>query len=283
MYPLLVDRPELGVQLLSSIAAIWAAIALCLWWAPRWAARHEGIPTAPARWALVLLAVVTLAGGRAHFVLNYPAVYAERWHAALIPWGGGFHIGGGMIAMAFVLPWLVRRLGMSAGKFADGIVVPLAVAVLVTRIGCLLHGCCFGSPCQGPWCVRFPARSAVLSLQRELEMVPPDATHSLPVHALAIYFGLAAVAVAAVAIWLRPRKRYDGEIALVALVLFSVTTAAIESLRASYGPNVYWAGYPQLQLTAIAMTVASLLALLLAEARHAWLRRRASARALVQV
>jgi phosphatidylglycerol:prolipoprotein diacylglycerol transferase len=280
MYPFLVNRPDLGVQILSSVASIWVAIGLCLWWAPRWSAAREGLEVRAVRRALLVLAVIVLAGGRAHFVVNAPETYAGRWLAAFAPWGGGFHIGGGMVALALCLPSVVGRRRMAPGRFADGIVVPVAVAVLVTRVGCLLHGCCFGSPCHGPWCVQFPAASAVFSLQASLEMLPAGATRSLPVHALALYFGAAAALVAAVALWLRRRRRYEGEVALVAMLLFSATTAAIEGLRAGYGPMVLWAGRSQLQWTALAMTAAFLAALAAAEWRHARERRRVAARTL---
>jgi phosphatidylglycerol:prolipoprotein diacylglycerol transferase len=280
MHPFLIYRPDLGLSILSSVAAIYLAIALCLWWAPRWAAAREGLDPSAVRKALLALALLVLAGGRAHFAMNSPQAYEGRWLDAFLPWGGGFHIGGGMIALAVALPAVVRRLGMPPGRFADGIVVPIAAAVLITRIGCFLHGCCFGEPCHGPWCVEFPTGSAVFVLQESLGKLPPDARHSLPVHALAIYFMAAAAAIAAIAAWLQSRRRYEGEVALVAMVLFSASTAAIEGLRVTYGPVVLWGTRTQLQWTAFAMTAAFAGALAVAEWRCSCRTRRDPAREL---
>ncbi len=40
-------------------------------------------------------------------------------------------------------------------KTGDGLVVPVAVAVGIGRVGCFVAGCCFGTPTSLPWGVRF--------------------------------------------------------------------------------------------------------------------------------
>ena len=68
--------------------------------------------------------------------------------------------------------------------------------------------------------------------------------------------------------WLHPRKRYDGEVALVALVLFSTSAAALEFLRADAQPRVYWGPLPQLMWMALGMSAVSIAALAAAELVH---------------
>ena len=73
----------------------------------------------------------------------------------------------------------------------------------------------------------------------------------------------------AVALWLYPRKRYDGEITLLALVIFCATSAALEDLRAPFALRAYWGGLPQLTWVLLAMTAISLGVLFVAEIRYA--------------
>jgi phosphatidylglycerol:prolipoprotein diacylglycerol transferase len=249
-------------------------VLACALLAPLWAARREGLDPRRVRASLLILAVVALAGGRLHFVANHPAFYVDGWARALLPTGGGFHIGGGIVAMALLAPWVTRRLGVPLGKFGDALVLPVGLAIMVARLGCFLHGCCVGDVCQGPWCIAYPAGSGVFGVQLDQHLIPPNAAWSLPVLPLHLYFLAAGLAVVCLGYWLEPRKRYDGQVALFGLLLFSTSTAALELLRAADGSSPLWGPLPQLVWTGIGMSVASFSGLVVAEVVYA---RRAAA------
>jgi len=80
-----------------------------------------------------------------------------------------------------------------------------------------------------------------------------------------VYFALAALGLALAGRWLDPRRRYDGQVALVSLALFSVSTWALELFREDVPGRAYWGDVPQLTWTAAGLTGASLLALGAAE------------------
>jgi phosphatidylglycerol:prolipoprotein diacylglycerol transferase len=42
----------------------------------------------------------------------------------------------------------------------DAMTPPFAAAVFIARMGCFLNGCCYGTPCDYPWCMIFPITSA---------------------------------------------------------------------------------------------------------------------------
>ncbi len=269
MHPVLIEIPSLDLRIGSANAFVLLAVLFCVAAGPRWAASLEGLDAGPVRRALLVLAVVVLAGARLHFALAHPTFYAGRWPTALLPWSGGFHIGGGIVALALAAPAVTRRLGVPLGRFGDGITPALGVGVVLARIGCFLHGCCFGLPCTGPWCVRFPSASAVFGVQRVRGLLPADAATSLPVHPLQLYFALAGVAVTAGALWLGRRKRRDGQVALVGLLVFAATTAALEPLRGDDGLGVFWGPFSQLEWTALALTTGAAVALVVAGRRTA--------------
>jgi prolipoprotein diacylglyceryltransferase len=123
--------------------------------------------------------------------------------------------------------------------------------------------------------VSFPRDTYIYQYHIDLGVLPPDAERTLPIHPLQLYFVGAGLLITLVALWLHPRKRYDGEVALVALVLFSTSTAALEFLRADAQPRVYWGLLPQLTWMALAMSTVSIAVLAAAELVH---RRRGRSR-----
>jgi prolipoprotein diacylglyceryltransferase len=96
----------------------------------------------------------------------------------------------------------------------------------------------------------------------------PSGLPGQPVHPLQLYFAATGVLITVVGIWHHGRKRYDGEPALLALLLFSASSLALEFLRAREGLRVYWGPLPQLAWVTLAMTAGAAVALAVAEERH---------------
>jgi prolipoprotein diacylglyceryltransferase len=110
-------------------------------------------------------------------------------------------------------------------------------------------------------------------------LLAPDAAHAAPVHPLELYFAAAGVLLTIVGLWLHRRKAYDGEVALVALLLFSASSAWLETFRGAIPQRVWWGPLPELEWLALAMTVSSFAALLAAELiqrRRPWAERMAA-------
>src|SRR5262249_2348413 len=139
---------------------------------------------------------------------------------------------------------------------------------------CFLDGCCFGIPCALPWCVTFPADSYVYQLHASLGLLPPGAPRSAPVHPLQLYFAGAGLLVTATALAVRRRRRFDGEPTLVALLVYSVSAAALGFLRGERAARGFWGPLPQLEWGALALTGATGGALVLPPRRTTVPRRR---------
>jgi phosphatidylglycerol:prolipoprotein diacylglycerol transferase len=265
MHPHLLHVP---VELLWNDVLTVGGVLVCVLLAPRWAQALEGLDPRATRRALLLLGLVALVGGRLHFLLNHAAIYAGRPFDALRLWTGGYHIGGGLIAIAIAMPWATRRQGLPLGRFADAIVPGIGVALVMARTGCFLHGCCFGRPTTLPWAIVFPADSAVHRFHLETERLASGAAASLPVHPLQLYFAAVGLALIVGSLWLRPRRAYPGQVTLLALVAFSASTVVLEGLREVYGASPRWGAWTQLEWTALLLTAVSVTGLAVAEVRH---------------
>ena len=273
MYPTLLEIPSLGITLTSHNACLLLAVIVCCAIGPRWVAALDDLDPQRVFRAMLLLGIAAFAGARLHFVINQWADFADQPLTALRVWSGGLHAGGGIVLLTLACPVVLRLLGLPLGRFADGFVPTVGIGIAIARVGCFLHGCCFGTICSWPWCVSFPHDTYIYQYHIDLGVLPPGAEHTLPIHPLQLYFVTAGLMMTALALWLHPRKRYDGEVALVGLVFFSTSTAILEFLRADAQPRVYWGPLPQLTWMAFAMSIVSITALAAAELVH---RRRVS-------
>lgn len=268
MHPTLLELPSLGITIASYHACILLAVVVCFAIGPRWVAALEGLDARQVLRAMLLVGVAVFVGARLHFVLNHWEDFADQPLTALRIWSGGLHAGGGIVALALATPLILSWLGLPAGRFADGFAPTVGIGIAIARVGCSLHGCCFGTLCSLPWGVTYPRNTYIYQYHADLGVLPPGAEQSLPIHPLQLYFVAAGLTVTAVAVWLHARKRYDGEVALVSLVVFSTSTAALEFLRADAQPNPHWWPPPPLMWMAFAMSVAALAALVAAELTH---------------
>jgi phosphatidylglycerol:prolipoprotein diacylglycerol transferase len=105
---------------------------------------------------LVMSAIIGgIIGARVYYILEQWDTFVEYpveiiFSRGGLVWYGGFALG----TLAVVLMARVKklRLGMVANSAAPAI----ALAYAITRIGCFLNGCCYGTVTSLPWGMRFP-------------------------------------------------------------------------------------------------------------------------------
>jgi phosphatidylglycerol:prolipoprotein diacylglycerol transferase len=76
---------------------------------------------------------------------------AELWTLARS--GGVFY--GGLVLAFLVALWYVRKHRLAIWPIADAIAPAIALGHVVGRFGCLLAGCCYGTPTSEPWGITF--------------------------------------------------------------------------------------------------------------------------------
>ncbi len=147
-------------------------------------------------------------------------------------WAGGLTYYGGFLGAMGAAVFLLRRDRFPFWKAADmaGFAIPMGLAF--GRMGCLLAGCCFGSMTTLPWGLSFPPRSPASEAQAKEHLLDSVRMWSHPVHPTQIYESAASLAIAAVCLfYVLPRKRYDGQVFAVSLVLYSIARFLVEILR----------------------------------------------------
>lgn len=104
--------------------------------------------------ALILL-VAALIGSRVWYLIGHPELFAGgALNARVQDTGAGLY--GGLV-LSFAVSWPVLHLtGLDFWRFWDGAAIVLLVGMGVTRIGCLMNGCCSGRETDGPFGVWLP-------------------------------------------------------------------------------------------------------------------------------
>jgi formylglycine-generating enzyme required for sulfatase activity len=215
-------------------------------------ARRRGLDG--GRTFVVLAAAI--AGGLAGATLLYAAVSAlaaagggavAAAHAgpdapgqALAALAGGRVYLGGVVGGAVAVALAARRLGLRLSALGDAAALALPLGHAVGRLGCLLGGCCYGAPWDGPLAV-------VATDPRAPAAHPPVPRHPWPVYEAAASLAVAAVVAALPARrpWLR---------AGAYLGLYGAARVALEPLRGDAVRGVF-AGVSTSQLVGAALAV----------------------------
>jgi phosphatidylglycerol---prolipoprotein diacylglyceryl transferase len=195
-----------------------------------WRAKREKLEASSVYGLAAWLFLGGVIGARALFVIQYPETihspvdFIRSWEGGNVFYGC---IMGGLVGS--LIYW--SRRPFPFWPMADAVAPALAVGITLGRIGCFLNGCCYGSTCDVPWAVRFPRRAHAWLAQIEQGVLPPIADFSLPVHPTQLYAAFAGAMILAILSAYYPRRRHDGEVMALLMILYPITRWPMESLR----------------------------------------------------
>ncbi len=129
---------------------------------------------------------------------------AENPYLIIDPYRGGAISFGALVGAVIGAFGALKILSADPWKYADVLAPPGLVGIAFARVGCIMRACCYGSPTDAPWGIRYPIESNVFRRHYELGLVDRTSELSLAVHPFALY--LAAWGVACfLAAWFAPR------------------------------------------------------------------------------
>ena len=104
--------------------------------------------------ALILL-VFALIGSRLWYFVGHPKFLGDRTGAVRVQDAGAGLYGGLILSVAVSWP-VLRLMGVEFWRFWDGAAIVMLVGMAITRIGCLMNGCCSGRETHGPFGMWLP-------------------------------------------------------------------------------------------------------------------------------
>jgi phosphatidylglycerol:prolipoprotein diacylglycerol transferase len=122
---------------------------------------------------------------------------------------------------------------MAFFSYADAMAPTVAIGQALGRLGCFSAGCCWGGACDAHFALaaRFPPESLAYQSQEAARVIGAGAPTTIPIHPTQLYeaFGCA-VLFLALTLW-RSRKRFNGELLALYLMLYAPLRALVETFR----------------------------------------------------
>ena len=142
-------------------------------------------------------------------------------------WQGGLVFYGAFAAVIPLATWYCWRNKIPMLPFLDVAAPCLIAGLAIGRLGCFTRGCCYGKECAAPWALQFPPGSdAYQAYMGEETLLAMPAVHPTQLYAA---MGAALAAAFLYTYW--PRRRFDGEVLGLMLILAGVTRFFEELLR----------------------------------------------------
>lgn len=173
------------------------------------------------------LVLGAIAGARLLYVItHWQDYYASHpfYEVFIIRQGGLVYYGGLIGAIATSLFYIYRKK-LPLWKTADALAPSIALGYVPGRLGCLATGCCYGSPSQLPWAIRFP---------------DDHETGGVPVHPTQLYEAALNLLLYALLEWLFRRRKFDGQVFAAYLIGYAGLRSLVECFRGDY--RTYYLG-----------------------------------------
>jgi len=192
----------------------------------KWRSKKEQLPFDKMLNVAYVLIFSGIIGARLGFVLLHLSDFADNPWSAINPFQSGqfgisgLNLYGGVVTALIAVFLYMRWTKLPALAVFDFLAPTVGIGLALGRIGCFLNGCCFGTPTDLPWAVTFPEGSIPDSV------FPHQAIHPAQLYSSAygaiLFFILHAIL---------KRKRFDGQVVAVYLMLEAVFRHLIEYVR----------------------------------------------------
>jgi phosphatidylglycerol:prolipoprotein diacylglycerol transferase len=189
-------------------------------------ATRDGKPFEPYLAFAYIMIFGGVVGARLSYVALHWADFSDNLAAIFNPFQSGqFGIaglnlyGGILLAIAGSIAY-ARLKGISVLEVFDYFAPTVGLGLGVSRIGCFLNGCCFGTPSDLPWAVEFPVGSIPWSVFGAQHLHPSQIYSSL--YGLLLFLGLH---------YMLKHKLFMGQIVAVLLMAEAVFRFVIEYVR----------------------------------------------------
>lgn len=236
MYPVLLQTESITIysySIMMSLAFLTGSLIFIL------GGRRNGIATTTL-FKLVLIAQFSaLAGARLLFVINNFSLFQNDIMMAFAPVPGGFAMNGGLIFVVIAASFYLRHKNISFFKIADEIVLPLAILIIILKVGCLLGGCCYGTETNF-WGINYSVSSPAFNT-----LGPSHTLHAVPLYEAGSVFLILAVLKL-----LHSRVSFQGRTLLLFIILYCFARITSDFFRGDVDHN-YFTGLTQTQVISI--------------------------------
>ena len=187
-------------------------------------------------WNLGILVVLAgIVGAKVLLIVNEWTRYSGNWReifsVSTLQSGGVFS--GGLIGALAVATWYIRRYKMPPLRTVDGFAPGLAFGHVLGRFGCFAAGCCYGRETHSFLGVTFTNPLAEIWSGTPLNK---------PLYPTQLIEGAAEFANFLFLMWMLKRKKFDGQVWAMFMILYGIERYFIEFLRGDPGRGEVFGG-----------------------------------------
>lgn len=165
--------------------------------------------------------IAAIVGSRLFYVLTNFSIFISDPLEIFRIWNGGLVFYGGFVVALITAIIYVKQKEVSLFKTADMMAPALAMGHAIGRVGCFFAGCCYGKACDLPWAVTFTNPDSLAPV-------------NIPLHPTQLY-SFTANLIIFIFLWVfRGRKRFDGQIFWIYVLLYGISRSFIEIFRGDF-------------------------------------------------
>ncbi|MFH1975640.1 MAG: prolipoprotein diacylglyceryl transferase [Pseudomonadota bacterium] len=198
--------------------------------------------------------IAAILGSRLFYVATSPGMFLRDPVEILKIWNGGLVFYGGFIAALVTGVIFLKIKNIPVWKTADIMAPSIALAHFFGRIGCFFAGCCYGKYCDLPWAVTFNHSDSL-------------APTGIPLHPTQLYEALGNLGIFLFLFFFSKRKKYDGQIFWMYVLLYGITRSVIETFRGDFRGDYIFGNLSVSQVIGGVMAVISVVMLLIQSRR----------------
>lgn len=221
MYPEIIEVWGYPIYTYGVLLAV--ALILALFVAAR-LAKRDGLPSERMYDLGLWILLAGLLGSKLLLVLLDPN--AKVFSLDFLRSGGVFYGGflGGLLAAAILIP----LYKLNFWKVADAFAPAVALGQFFGRQGCFAAGCCWGKPTDLPWGVHFTEKAHDMTGVPVHDFTTNAAIH---LHPTQLYESFAMLLVFALLYFMHKRKKFDGQILIMYMILYPLIRFTVEFFR----------------------------------------------------
>lgn len=192
-------------------------------------AKARGIRAEAILDVTTVILLSSIIGSRFLYVVFHVEEFRGHWIDTINVFKGlaGLSMYGGIVLAVVLSVLYMRRKRLPVWQISDAIAPSIALGLGITRIGCLLNGCCFGQPTDLPWGITFPPGCVAWSV-----------VGGAHIHPTQLYESIAGFLIFAIALLIDRRRLGQGSVLCVVLGLYGVVRFFVDFVRFQE-PNNY--------------------------------------------
>ncbi|PIE89382.1 MAG: prolipoprotein diacylglyceryl transferase [Acidobacteria bacterium] len=245
MHPILFEFGSLKIPTYGVILVTAFLIAMAL---VKVEARRMHLPVEALQDLALWVLIGGLVGAKLLYILLDLPYYIENPHKLWDTIQSAGVLYGGVILGIGTAVYLIRKHNLPLWNTLDLFAPLLAMGIGIGRLGCFFAGCCHGKAYSGPLSVVYPASEYCSA---------PSGIEFFPIQLVAVVDGLLLFAFL---FWLARRRKFQGQIAALFMLLYGIVRFIEEFFRGDTGRGLWFNDtISTSQIIAIGMILAAIL------------------------